>query len=175
MSKFKARPITKKIVEWLEAKDWDERPEPTDDKDLTKVAFRFAAGGEFGLDCLLFADESGFGMLSLVTAPDFSITESNIDRVRMFCGHFRKQYGNIYVIDDGNFHYIHSRSIDSFKKGIDDVPNEMENMINEMDEYIAWLAPFIVDISNGVKEVKQCIKQAEKKIPSSYVSEDENG
>jgi len=175
MSKFKAGPITKKIVEWLEAKDWDERPEPTDDKDLTKVAFRFAAGGELELDCLLFADESGIGMLSIVAVPDFSITESNIERVGEFCGHFRKKFGNIYVMEDGSVNYIDSRGLDLFKNAIDDVPTEIENMINEMDEYVAWLAPFIVDISNGVKEVKKCIKQAEKKIPQSYIPKDENG
>jgi len=172
---MKYGPITRKIIKWLEKKGWEERPEPTNDKDLANVAFRFAAGGEFGLNCLLMADESATRMLTMSAAPDFSISESNIDEVRKFCGHFRKQYGNIYVMDEGALHYIHSRSIDSFEKDIDDVPTEIENMINEMDEYITWLAPFIVDISNGVKEVKQCIKQAEKKIPPSYMPEEENG
>ena len=171
---MKYGPITKKIIKWLEKKGWEERPELTNNKDLANVAFRFAAGGEFGLNCMLMADESVARMLTMIATPDFSIPEPNVDDVRKFCGHFRKKYGNIYVMDDGALNYIHSRSIDSFKKDIDDVPTEIENMINEMDEYITWLAHYIVDISNRVKEVKQCIKQAEKKIPPSYIPEVEN-
>ncbi|MBT8606191.1 hypothetical protein G6677_06935 [Polynucleobacter paneuropaeus] len=171
---MKHGPIAKKIIEWLEAKGWKERPEPTQDKKLSKVAFIFAAGGEFELDCLLMADEFGAGMLTMIAAPDFSILKSNIDEVRNFCGHFRKQYGNIYVMDDGTFKYIHSRAMESFANNIDDVPVEAENMINEMDEYISWLFPFIIDISNGLKDAKECVRQAKKKIPPRTVQEKES-
>jgi hypothetical protein len=141
---MKHGPITRKIIKWLEKKGWEERPEPTNDKNLINVAFRFAAGGEFGLNCLLMADESATGMLTISAAPDFSISESNIDEVRKFCGHFRKQYGNIYVIDEGALYYIHSRSIDSFEKDIDDVPTEIENMIPwEREIYVTYLQNYL--------------------------------
>ena len=120
------------------------------------------------------ADEFGAGMLTMIAAPDFSILKSNIDEVRNFCGHFRKQYGNIYVMDDGTFKYIHSRAMESFANNIDDVPVEAENMINEMDEYISWLFPFIIDISNGLKDAKECVRQAKKKIPPRTVQEKES-
>ena len=96
---MKHGPIAKKIIEWLEAKGWKERPEPTQDKKLSKVAFIFAAGGEFELDCLLMADEFGAGMLTMIAAPDFSILKSNIDEVRNFCGHFRR-WGILLIADN---------------------------------------------------------------------------
>jgi len=60
-------------------------PESTNNKDSANVAFRFAAGGEFGLNCLLMADESAARMLTMIAAPDFSIPETNIEKVRKFC------------------------------------------------------------------------------------------
>lgn len=146
--------ITKEINNWLKAKAWDERPVLQDDNVTSITSFRYAAGGEYGLNCSLIASEDDSGMITLVATPDFVIAEGSIDEVRKFCSHFRKEYGNFYVMDDGNINYIHSRSIDSYTNGLSDVAAEVENMINEMDEYIARLALSIVDVANGNSAIK---------------------
>lgn len=146
--------LTKEIANWLKVKAWDERPVLQDDNITSITSFRYAAGGEYGLNCSLIASEDDSGMITLVATPDFVIAEGSIDEVKEFCNHFRKEYGNFYVMDDGNINYIHSRSIDSFTKGLSDVAVEVENMINEMDEYIARLALSIVDVANGNSAIK---------------------
>jgi hypothetical protein len=88
-------------------------------------------------------------MISLSAWPDFGIEQSKIEEVRKLCGHFRKEFGNFYVSDDGRLIYIHSRSIDSFERGLDDVSTEVEHIMEEMDNYISFLALSIVDVSNG--------------------------
>ena len=148
------RTITKEITNWLKNKAWEERPILQDDKVTSITSFRYAAAGEYDLNCLIIANEEDAGMLTLVAIPDFSIAESTIDEVRKFCSHFRKESGNFYVMDNGNINYIHSRSIDSLENGLNDVGVEMEKMINEMDDYVAKLALSIVDVANGKSAIK---------------------
>jgi len=146
--------ITKEITNWLKAKALEERPVLQDDNVTSITSFRYAAGGEFGLNCLLIANEDDSEMLTLVASPDFVVAEKRIDELREFCNHFRKEYGNLYVMDDGNINYIHSRSIDSFANGLSDVAAEVENMINEMDQYVAKLALSIVEVANVESAIK---------------------
>jgi hypothetical protein len=140
--------ITEQLIKWLDAKGWKERPVFNDDQVNSTTSFRYAASGEYGLNCLITVSEDT-GMISLSAWPDFGIEQSKIEEVRKLCGHFRKEFGNFYVSDDGRLIYIHSRSIDSFERGLDDVSTEVEHIMEEMDNYISFLALSIVDVSNG--------------------------
>jgi hypothetical protein len=146
--------LASEIASWLISKGWPDKPILQDDMVTSVTSFRYADLGKFGLNCTILSNEEDGGMLTLVASPDFSIQESSIAEVKTFCSHFRKEYGNFYISDDGNINYIHSRSVDSFLNGLDDVVGEIEIMVNEMDDYVAKLSLSIVDVANGKSAAK---------------------
>ncbi len=166
IGEYMARKIIKKeIIKWLEAIGWEERPEEREDGKGSSLSFGYAAGGEYGLDCLLIADEADGGeegMLTLVGTVRFSIPEKAIQEITDLCLHFRKDEGNLYFSESGVLNYIHARSIEALEKGVEDVGSELNKMLDEMSEYIKFLAPSIIGIVNGETDYEGAIKTLEK-------------
>jgi len=151
--------ITNEIVKWLESMGWEERPEPLSEGSGTMTSFGYSAGGEYGLDCMLTAAED-IGIISLTGSSRFTIPEERVPLVEEYCSRIGKDHGNLAVFFGKRLGYIHSRSIESFANGIDDVAIEIQKILDDMDEYVALHAPAIISIINGEGDTQKNKKKS---------------
>jgi len=161
--------ITNEIIKWLKKVGWDERPDQRGDGKGSSLSFRYAAGDEHDLYCLVLVNEpdgQDAGMLTLTGTIRLDIPKNKIQEITDICLHFRKDEGNLYFSDIGTLTYIHSRSIDALANGLADVGKELQQMLDGMSKYVTFLAPSIVGIVNGELDIQNAIKNLEEERES---------
>ena len=152
--------ITLEIIKWLENVGWEERPLDREDQQGSTTSFAYGTQSEFILDCALVADEE-IKMLTLVGHLRLDIPVAKAKEIEKFYIHYRKNEGNFYLAgDNGNIlTYIHSRSVEEMKDGLDNFIVAIPNILDEMISYIDDLVPSIIGIASGKKSSSKAIEE----------------
>ena len=131
------------VVEWLKKMDWQERP--TVEGDMSTTEFRFAAGGKYGLNCLLLA-QAEIQMITLNAWPDFGVPKNKEKKVLKYCAEHSVGHG-IFTITSGKLVFIHAVSLDEVPSNGDAI----SDLIDHMDQAVTEIAEGVVEIINGGK------------------------